>query len=159
MLRPEFPLTRSDEAEILGLVKDVADAFDSIAAGPMHTPALYSVLLRALLNSRTDPQGAEHATGPSNPHTNGASHQTNEQYEPSAQPADADGAYPPLDYQFASEMGPVADISTFPPTMANPRDDDGLGMLSMDTILNGGFWDNVLVPGEQYVCIPAPQSD
>ena len=33
--------------------------------------------------------------------------------------------------------------------MANSRDDDGgLGMLSMDTILNGGFWDNVLVPGK-----------
>lgn len=79
---------------------------------------------------------------------NGVTRPPHEQYEPGAQPADA-GAYPPLDYQFASEMGPVADMSTFPPTMANSRDDDGgMGMLSMDTILNGGFWDNVLVPGE-----------
>ncbi|KZV65923.1 hypothetical protein PENSPDRAFT_586074 [Peniophora sp. CONT] len=148
LLRPEFPLTPSDEAEMLGLVKDVADAFDSIAVGPMHTPALYSVLLRALLNARTEPQEADHPAGSSNAHTNGVTHQHHEPYESSAQPADAEGSYPPMDYQFASEMGPVADVSTFPPTMANSRDDDGgLGMLSMDTILNGGFWDNVLVPG------------
>jgi hypothetical protein len=51
------------------------------------------------------------------------------------------------EFQFASEMGPVADMSTFPPTMANTQPDD-LGMLSMNSILSGGFWDNVLVPGE-----------
>jgi hypothetical protein len=51
------------------------------------------------------------------------------------------------EFHFASEMGPVADISTFPPTMATAQPDD-LGLLSMDSILSGGFWDNVLVPGE-----------
>ena len=44
-------------------------------------------------------------------------------------------------------MGPVADMSTFPPTMANTQPDD-LGLLSMNSILSGGFCDNVLVPGE-----------
>lgn len=53
------------------------------------------------------------------------------------------------EFQFDSEMGPVADISTFPPTMAaNPSNDDGLnGMMSMDSILSNNFWDSVLVPG------------
>lgn len=54
------------------------------------------------------------------------------------------------EFHFASEMGPVADMSTFPPTMANAQPDD-LGMLSMNSILSGGFWDNVLVPGELLV--------
>ncbi|KAG1842718.1 hypothetical protein C8R48DRAFT_37699 [Suillus tomentosus] len=52
------------------------------------------------------------------------------------------------DYSFASEMGPVADISTFPPTMADmPSSDEHMGMLSMENILSNGFWDSVLVPG------------
>lgn len=52
-----------------------------------------------------------------------------------------------IDYQFASEMGPVADMSTFPPTMAValPQDD---GLFSMENFLSNGFWDSVLVPGE-----------
>jgi hypothetical protein len=39
---------------------------------------------------------------------------------------------------------------TFPPTMDSAQPDDQ-GMLSMDSILNDGFWDNVLVPGELLV--------
>jgi hypothetical protein len=57
------------------------------------------------------------------------------------------------EFHFASEMGPVADMSTFPPTMANAQPDD-MGMLSMNSILSGGFWDNVLVPGELLVSFP-----
>lgn len=45
------------------------------------------------------------------------------------------------------EMGPVADMSTFPPTMApNPSLPD-ISMMSMDSILSADFWDSMLVPG------------
>lgn len=52
------------------------------------------------------------------------------------------------DYQFASEMGPVEDISTFPPTMATLPPSEGMEMFSMENFLSHGFWDSVLVPGE-----------
>lgn len=53
------------------------------------------------------------------------------------------------EFQFEGEMGPVADMSTFPPTMATvPSDDHNMSsMMSMDSILTSGFWDSVLVPG------------
>ncbi|EIW84743.1 hypothetical protein CONPUDRAFT_116908 [Coniophora puteana RWD-64-598 SS2] len=52
------------------------------------------------------------------------------------------------EYSFAGEMGPVADMSVFPPTMAEmPSMDESAGMLPMDSILTNNFWDNVLVPG------------
>jgi hypothetical protein len=58
------------------------------------------------------------------------------------------GNDPLNEFQFDSEMGPVIDISTFPPTMANSTADDNFaGMLSMDSILSNNFWDSVLVPG------------
>ena len=58
------------------------------------------------------------------------------------------GNDPLNEFQFNSEMGPVADISTFPPTMANSTADDNFsGMMSMDSILSNNFWDSVLVPG------------
>ena len=45
-------------------------------------------------------------------------------------------------------MGPVAGISTFPLTMANPMSNDNInGMMSMGTILSSNFWDSMLVPG------------
>ena len=60
------------------------------------------------------------------------------------------------DFQFDSEMGPVADISTFPPTMAPYSSDDNMGALTIDHILSSGFWDSMLVPGKlksSYVCL------
>lgn len=53
------------------------------------------------------------------------------------------------EFQFDSEMGPVADMSTFPPTMAAyaAADDSMNGMMSMDSIFSTNFWDSVLVPG------------
>ncbi|KAF5357846.1 hypothetical protein D9756_001242 [Leucocoprinus leucothites] len=55
------------------------------------------------------------------------------------------------EFNFESEMGPVVDMSTFPPTMAAPPNptDDGpmMGGLTMENILSSGFWDNMLVPG------------
>lgn len=52
------------------------------------------------------------------------------------------------EFQFDSEMGPVVDMSTFPPTMAPTPAEENMGTLSMDSILGTGFWDSVLVPGE-----------
>ncbi|KAF9442203.1 hypothetical protein P691DRAFT_779516 [Macrolepiota fuliginosa MF-IS2] len=54
------------------------------------------------------------------------------------------------EFHFEGEMGPVADISTFPPTMAPPQSTDGggvMGGLTMENILSSGFWDSMLVPG------------
>ena len=52
------------------------------------------------------------------------------------------------EFQFDSEMGPVADISTFPPTMAPYPPEDNMGTLAVDNILSSGFWDSMLVPGK-----------
>ncbi|KAF5358103.1 hypothetical protein D9756_001250 [Leucocoprinus leucothites] len=55
------------------------------------------------------------------------------------------------EFNFESEMGLVADMSTFPPTMARPPNptDDGAMMsaLTMENIMSGRFWDRILVPG------------
>lgn len=54
-------------------------------------------------------------------------------------------------FAYSGEMGPVADISTFPPTMAPPQQHGmDMNMLSMDSILSADFWDSVLVPGAYY---------
>lgn len=54
-------------------------------------------------------------------------------------------------FAYSGEMGPVADISTFPPTMAPPQQHGmDVNMLSMDSILSADFWDSVLVPGAFY---------
>lgn len=128
---------------------------ESIAANPHHTPALYSGFLRALISARVDPSPASNGDP--------ASVLANDAKEPGAS-GDTDLGHlglsslpngnttmndPLNEFQFDSEMGPVADISTFPPTMAsNPSVDDGMnGMMSMDSILSNNFWDSVLVPG------------
>jgi len=124
------------------LVKEVAETFDQISAGPTHTPSLYGTFLRALLAAKTEPPSA----AASDIGDNDAVTQMNG--NPDQRTVGNTEPYHLLsEFQFASEMGPVADMSTFPPTMAATQTDD-LGMLSMDSILSGGFWDNVLVPGE-----------
>jgi hypothetical protein len=62
-------------------------------------------------------------------------------------------AMPLNEFQFNSEMGPIMDMSTFPPTIATMaatgEDQHGQqNMISMDSILSTGFWDSMLVPGE-----------
>ena len=56
------------------------------------------------------------------------------------------------EFQFNSEMGPVADISTFPPTMAPYPSEDSMGALTVESILSSGFWDSMLVPGKLMLC-------
>ncbi|KAI0958055.1 hypothetical protein AcW1_006243 [Taiwanofungus camphoratus] len=167
LLRPEFKTFLDHEQKTVALVKDVANVFESVAVGPLHTPALYSCFLRALISARTDPTGASSTVASASSHAN-ATENLN---------SNASGATPPLQepprpiqdelapnvmnlsqsngqastsasdllagFFTSSEMGPVADMSTFPPTMAPiPMD-----LMSMDSILTSEFWDSVLVPG------------
>ena len=124
------------------MVKDIAETFNQISAGPTHTPSLYSTFLRALLAAKTEPPSevaSDSGDNEADPQANGNPEQR--------QVGNVDQHDLLSEFHFASEMGPVADISTFPPTMASPQPDDGSsGMCSMD-IFFGGFWDNVLVPG------------
>lgn len=153
LIRQEFQPFIENEPKIADLVKDVATVLGEIAVNSHHTPALYSTFLRALISARTDSsqqqntdhlvdsvEGNEPVQQPdlgmaSNPHLYSGN--------PTISVSGVDGI---IDYQFASEMGPVADMSTFPPTMAValPQDD---GLFSMENFLSNGFWDSVLVPG------------
>ncbi|KAH7929661.1 hypothetical protein BV22DRAFT_1102319 [Leucogyrophana mollusca] len=148
LIRPEFQTFLENEQKVYDLVKDVASVLEGVAVNSHHTPALYSTFLRALISARTD--------GP-------ASHAESEEVTPGERdelspPGDIG---PPMnnpayfgggmgngmnDFQFTGEMGPVADMSTFPPTMA-PISEDSMGSMSIDNILSSGFWDSVLVPG------------
>ena len=137
------------EQKTVAIVAEVANIFDQVAVGPLHTPALYSCFLRALVNARSDAAPAAQ------------DQQQQQQQQPdgnTAQPVDPlaapSFAHPQLrslgleNFSYSGEMGPVADISTFPPTMApNPEGMD-MSMLSMDSILSSEFWDSVLVPGK-----------
>jgi hypothetical protein len=146
-----------NEAQTLQIVKDVADVLGSVAANQHHMPALYSTFLRALLSARLENQNQPHLkieTSPISlsidPSSNGMAPSG---FFPGATPIQANNPhlfpmnFVPPDFPCDGEMGPVADMSTFPPTMASNAD-DGLGVLSMDSIFSSGFWDNVLVPGQ-----------
>ena len=67
---------------------------------------------------------------------------------PPMQPPPTNGLYQGYDYYFQNdgEMGTVVDISTFPPTMAEP-DQSSWPSLSVDNIFSNTFWGDVLVPG------------
>lgn len=147
-------------------MKDIATVLGDIAVNSHHTPALYSTFLRALISARTDvpqqqqqplqqpqqqPQSQLHAevvvgdevAGQNDMGLFGSTMSTSGMN----------------DFYFTSEMGPVADMSTFPPTMATlPTCDEGMGMLSMDNIFSSSFWDNVLVPGALMSRISLPCS-
>lgn len=162
-LRPEFKAFLDHEQKTIALVKDVAGVFESVAVSPLHTPALYSVFLRALISARTEANsiaptirgaededqeesapGARKETEPSTPSEPDITHSNSQQAASLSAPAASD---PFAGYFQNGEMGPVADISTFPPTMAPSPTQLDMSMLSMDSILSADFWDNVLVPG------------
>ncbi|EGO21211.1 hypothetical protein SERLADRAFT_373019 [Serpula lacrymans var. lacrymans S7.9] len=159
LIRPEFQPFLENDQKIFDLVKDVVSTFEGVAVNSHHTPALYSTFLRALISARTDGSSsraesqAEAALSleKDDPSMQGdPNHQMNHQnnqgtYSNSHAMNNALGIN---EFQFESEMGPVADITTFPPTMAvMPNSEETMGMLSMDSILSTGFWDSVLVPG------------
>jgi hypothetical protein len=151
LMRPEFQQYIQNEQKIIDLVNDIATVLGDVAINSHHTPALYSTFLRALISARTDvPQQQPQ-------------HLQQQQSQPQTEVVVGDEVAGQNDmslfgstmstngvnnFHFTSEMGPVADMSTFPPTMATlPTSDEGIGMLSMDNIFSNGFWDSVLVPG------------
>ncbi|KAK2466676.1 hypothetical protein APHAL10511_000934 [Amanita phalloides] len=145
LIRPEFQDFHDNEQTTLQLVRDVADTLESSAANKLQTHALYGVFLRALISARLDQSNV------------GEPSKEEEDDDQNQESSDMSGGIqqttsyiePPYltEFNFNSEMGPVADMSTFPPTMAPiPSEDASVGM-SMDNILSHGFWDNMLVPG------------
>ncbi|KAK7040853.1 hypothetical protein VNI00_009449 [Paramarasmius palmivorus] len=154
LLRPEFSAYIEDEFKTISVVKDVAEALEKISVSPTHTPALYSTFIKALIAAKTE---AAHGNGEMNLHMSSdrdiqASINAEEMSALPFAGSTVDFSDPSFmmnEFQMDSEMGPVADASTFPPTMASPNMNDmndGPGM-TMDSILSSGFWDSVLVPG------------
>ncbi|KAG1734300.1 fungal-specific transcription factor domain-containing protein [Suillus lakei] len=153
LIRSEFQQFIENEQNIIDLVKDVANVLAEVAVNSHHAPALYSTFLRALITARTDspPEPEEVSSGDQSDnmsHGDMANNMNNSALFGGNPAMGMNGTNGMSDYSFASEMGPVADISTFPPTMADmPSSDEHMGMLSMENILSNGFWDSVLVPG------------
>jgi hypothetical protein len=154
LIRPEFQAFLENEQKTLSLVKDVADTLENIAANSHHTPALYSSFLRALITARSEPPAPNgetvQSTDGKEPGSNGDGELgTRGRSNSSSGNGHVFGDDPLNEFQFDSEMGPVADMSTFPPTMAAyPAAEDSMnGMMSMDSIFSNSFWDSVLVPG------------
>jgi len=159
LVRPEFQAFLDDEQKTVNLVKEVADVLESIAANHLHTPALYSGFLRALISARVDhpssSQNGDASPPPQNEPDDNCHHVAPTsptdhtlQNTFSGYMSGQGGDTILNEFHFDGEMGPVADMSTFPPTMASGQPDDNTGMLSMDSILSNGFWDSVLMPGE-----------
>lgn len=152
LIRPEFQAFLDHEQKTIAIVTDVANTFDSVAVSPLHTPALYSCFLRALVNSRTDGSADDgEGGGLMDPAAALAAHM-NGHANGNGSGSGAGGLLAPGDvlenFSYTGEMGPVMDISTFPPTMAPaPAGMDMSSMMSMDSILSSDFWDSVLVPG------------
>lgn len=108
--------------------------------------------MRALVNARVDPESTATTDNNKEVAMNGDGDTNLGAYN--SLPNGSVGSDLLNEFQFDSEMGPVADISTFPPTMA-AHPDDGImnGMMSMDSILSNNFWDSVLVPGMRPIYI------
>ncbi|TFY65008.1 hypothetical protein EVG20_g5746, partial [Dentipellis fragilis] len=151
LIRPEFPASLDVEDETLALASDVADMFDNVAAGPAAYTRAVQPLSACIASQSDQPPASAPAVDPSagTEAGSGGGESTKMDADPQAQ-SQQGHFYAPFslsEFQFASEMGPVADMSTFPPTMAAPAAQADEGVLSMDSILSGSFWDNVLVPG------------
>lgn len=146
-----------NDQQPLSLVKDIADLLESVAAGPLHTPALYSTFLRALINAKMNPPpksdpdtAVDDATALNDDEATSAQDHGLPETSVNEKATPLDSFSSLADFQFSSEMGPVADLSTFPPTMMTAQSgslDDPGSMMSMDNILSNGFWDSMLVPG------------
>ncbi|KAF8731638.1 hypothetical protein AX14_004546 [Amanita brunnescens Koide BX004] len=149
LIRPEFQEFHGNEQSTLQMVRDVVDTLESSAVNQLHTHALYSVFLRALISARLDQNNVgETMKDEGNVNQNQLSLQDIQQQTGGIQSAPYPSEPPYLmEFNFNSEMGPVADMSTFPPTMAPMPTDDASAGMTMDNILSSGFWDSMLVPG------------
>jgi len=139
------------------LVKDVADTLENLAANSLHTPALYSGFLRALISAKLDPAPSRDEKQPSPDREQSNDGQQGGSRTPGSgsfgQHMSGYGQQEYMnEFQFDSEMGPVADISTFPPTMAPNPSETTMGSLTMENILSSSFWDSMLVPGLFPIC-------
>ncbi|KAJ3722781.1 fungal-specific transcription factor domain-containing protein [Lentinula guzmanii] len=141
LIRPEFSAYLDNEQSIISLIKDVADVLESNSVNPTHTPALYSTFLKALIAARLERPSEEktRSSDALNGDTSSGGHQVHFQ--------DNDTIHTLNEFQFEGEMGPVADVSTFPPTMAPDLMEDPASGMTMDSIFSSNFWDSVLVPG------------
>ncbi|KAJ8092554.1 hypothetical protein PM082_006879 [Marasmius tenuissimus] len=162
LLRPEFSTYIENEERIIGIVNDVAEVLENISVSPSHTPALYSTFLKALIAAKREGNLDGHVH-PSTRSSDASilSHNDHEisglglQTQPQSQappPSFDDPLFMLNEFRMDSEMGPVLDMSTFPPTMAspgpnNPNEETAGSGMTMDSILSSGFWDSVLVPG------------
>jgi len=121
--------------------------------------ALYSTFLKALVTAKTE---ASIPPSPSLRSVDGravsmvANHEIPESGLPNEKmlsegmlelKAASENSFMTGQFDLSGEMGPVQDMSTFPPTMA-PVAEDNFGMFSMDNMFSNGFWDSVLVPGK-----------
>lgn len=161
LVRQEFQPFLENEPTTIELVRNVADVLESIAATPTHTPALYSTFLRVLISAKMEKPSNPDRSSAGTPGMRGQG----EMPPPSMynhRGVKGNDQDPTMNgFHFNGEMGPVADMSTFPPTMApsNGTGDDEQAYMSMDSILSTNFWDNVLVPGQSdhyaksYVCV------
>jgi hypothetical protein len=162
LIRPEFKAFLEDERGILTLVHQVADVLDNMAANPLHTPALYSGFLRALISAKWDSSLSNtglNGEGDEKPPVSPDGEQGNNiqvhiqppsygQQQQQQHSYGQDASFLLNEFQFDDgEMGPVADISTFPPTMAPYPPEDSASTLTVENILSSGFWDSMLVPG------------
>lgn len=149
LVRQEFQPFLENEPTTIELVRNVADVLESIAATPTHTPALYSTFLRVLISAKMEKPSNPDRSSAGTPGMRGQG----EMPPPSMynhRGVKGNDQDPTMNgFHFNGEMGPVADMSTFPPTMApsNGTGDDEQAYMSMDSILSTNFWDNVLVPG------------
>ncbi|EKM82370.1 hypothetical protein AGABI1DRAFT_52492 [Agaricus bisporus var. burnettii JB137-S8] len=160
LVRPEFQAFMEDEQKTLSLVRDVAGVLLDIAATPSHTPALYATFLKALISAKLEPQlcqqPVDHSSnmlGSPDPGTvtlNNNNNNNNNNANPTTTTGGGGYYHDPSSYflnefQFEGEMGPVQDITTFPPTMVPQTGLDDA--LMMENILSSGFWDSMLPPG------------
>ncbi|OBZ65745.1 Protein priB [Grifola frondosa] len=125
LLRPEFQAFLDHERKTIAIVNDVANSFENVAASPLHAPALYSCFLRALISAKTDTASAISFAQ----YMDGHGMITQDAQVASGNGTQLNGhsqghvtAVDPLEtFAYSGEMGPVADISTFPPRWRRTR--------------------------------------
>jgi len=165
LIRPEFQSFMENQERTIALVNDVADTLESVAASASHTPALYSTFLRAVASARTSgpsvPASPRPTTGDGRMTMNNGESPLDQVSGPAAgvygdEHQFGDGAlglkmFPPAPH-ISNEVswnhdGSGAEMDLQPSAFNPQQTMDDFSSMSMDSILSGGFWDNVLIPG------------